>query len=330
MGYYKDYNNAPIGLTTNTAGSLGYDISEIENHLHSSEQIYGLTSNTIARKSTSPIVVTGGNGEWGTELELHNGTVIESGAATKKFDMHEFYVTAVGTANRVTILEWYYGSRDSGQIGCFLNTGDTISKRGVAAPATTQAAGDTLTPTGAVPANDTRVVLDTIAVSTNISNDVIYYVVNAGATTFQLSLTSGGAAVDIQTGDGTCNFSIVTAHGLTDGTKIALDGAGLPAAWNNYTTYYVVGATALTFQVSLTLGGAAVTCASAGQLTYYVLTQTLFTEQVVSRTATTNDTFPMILQSQRVACDQRVWCRGWAAGGTNAISFFLGVHTYAA
>lgn len=330
MGYYFDNNNAPIGLTTSTPGGLGYEVAEIENHLHSSGQIYGLTSNTMARKSTSAIVVTGGNGAWGTELEIHNGATIESGSATKKFDLHEMYVSAVGTSNRVTILEWYYGTRDAGQIACYLNTGDTISKRSAAVAATTQEAGDTITPTGAVPANDTRVVLDTIVTSTNISNDVIYYVVNAAATTFQISTSSGGAAVDIQTGDGTCNFSIVTAHGLTDGTKIALDGAGLPAAWNNYTTYYVVGATALTFQVSLTLGGAAVTCASAGQLTYYVLTQTLFTEQVVSRASTTSDTFPIMMQSSRVFCNQRVWCRGWAAGGTNAISFHLGLHTYAA
>lgn len=233
-----------------TYDSNSYRIAEIETHLHSSGQIWGLTSNTMARKSTSPIIVTGGNGAWGTELELTTGSVIESGSSTKRFDLNQMFVTAVGTSNRVTMLEFYYGTR------------------GTAVAATTQAAADTITKNGHGLLDGDKIALDSIVTSTNINNYTTYYVVNKAANTFQVSLTLGGAAVDIQTNDGTC--------------------------------------------------------------TYAPLTQTLFTEQVVSRVATTSDTFPIILQSRRVMCSNRLWCRGWAAGGTNAISFFLGLHVYSA
>ena len=247
---YGDTNNQPVSLTGNQPGSLGYEIAEIENHLHAPEQVYGLTANTMARKAVTPIIITGGNGAWGTELELHNGATIESGSATKYFDFHKIAITAVGTANRVTALEFYSTSR------------------GTPIAATTQIAADTLTIAGTPPVNGTKVSLDTIVTSTNINTYTYYYVVGAAAHTFQLSLTVGGAAVDIQTNDGTCNFA--------------------------------------------------------------VLTQTLITETIVSRAATSTDSLYVHMNCARTTCNKRVSCRGWAAGGTNAISFFIGLHTYVA
>lgn len=251
MGYYFDNNNAPVGLTTSTSGSLGYKVSEIEGHFHSAEQVYGLTSNTMARKAVTPIVVTGGNDAWGTELELHNGSVIESGSATKYFDFNKIAVTAVGTANRVTALEFYSNTLAAGIACTFQNAGDTITKNG---------------------------------------------------------------------------------HGLANGTKLMFSAGGgaLPAELNIYTVYYVVGTALNTFQVSLTLGGAAITLNSDGNMQYQLLTQTLISECIVSRAATATDSLYIPINCMRITCDKRISCRGWAAGGTNAISFFVALHTYPA
>lgn len=249
-GFYQNTSNVAVSLTTNPSGSLGHKISEIANHVHSSGQIYGLTSNTMARKSTSPIVVTGGNGAWGTELELHNGTTIESGSATKYFDLRELYVSAVGTANRITMLEFYYGTKGAG------------------VAATTEFGADTITKNDHGLANGTKIALDTIVGSSGINDYTTYYVVNTAPNTFQISLTSGGGAIDITVADGTCNYS--------------------------------------------------------------VLSQTLLTEQIISKAAVNSDALVIPLNSPRATCNQRIWCRGWAAGGTNAISFHLGLHTYAA
>lgn len=236
-----------------TQESLGYIVAKLSSHNHSPEQIYGLTTNTMARKAVTPIVITGGSGAWGTELEIHNGSVIESGSATKYFDLNKIAVTAVGTANRVTALE-FYANTASDSVACtFQNTGDTITKAG---------------------------------------------------------------------------------HSLADGTRIMFTAGGgaLPAELNIYTVYYVISSTAATtnttFQVSLTLGGSAVTLGSDGSMSYFTVTQSLMTEAIVSRAATATDSLYIPMNCARTLCNKRISCRGWAAGGTNAISFFIGLHTY--
>ena len=91
-----------------TVNSLGYEVDEIKNHFHNSEQVFGLTAGTMARKAVTPIVVTGGSGAWGTEVLLNSaGTEIESGSSTKKFDLGRILVTNVGTINRHTAMEFY-------------------------------------------------------------------------------------------------------------------------------------------------------------------------------------------------------------------------------
>ena len=313
--------------------SLGYLISAIEKEADNDNKCYGYSAASPEKWGLNSVIafgLTGGNAAFGTELQVHDGTVVEAGSATKKFRIRSVDIPTIGTANVNTFIELFYGSRDAGQIGFFLNTGDFIGKRGAAAAATTEFGADTLTPAGAVPANDTRIVLDTIAGSTGISNDIIYYVVNAAALTFQISLASGGAPVDITVADGTCNFSIVTAHGLADGTKIMLSGAGMPAQWNVETVYYVVNSTALTFQVSLTVGGAAVTVASAGQITFHAVTQTLLTSFYVCSALNTPDGYSKAFPCPRIACNSRVWMRAWSNGATNAIGLLFNVTSYAA
>ncbi len=249
---------ATAGLA-GTPGSLAYMAAEIDNHFMSPQQLYGFTANTMARKALTPIVVTGGNGVFGTELILHNGSVIEAGSATKYFDCNQMYVVAVGTVNLVTILEFF--------------TFDTGTPKAAAAVAATNKITDG---TNTVADND-KVFFATIASNTGIDVNTVYYVVNRAAGDFEVSLTRGGAAVDITGADGAVTY---TSLGASDA--------------NGYAT---------------TL-------------------QPLATEAMVSAATLNSDSFVTPMQMERHTCNKRMSCRAIAAGGTNAISFFLGLHTY--
>ena len=240
-------NAASDGLA-GTVNSIGYKVAEIETHLHSAQQIYGLTANTMARKALTPIIITGGSDAWGTELELHNGTVIESGSATKYFDSNKIFVTAVGTPNRVTMLEFYNN-----------------------------------------------------ALATAVTD---------------VALTDEG---DLFTKVG---------HGRTNGDKLMLSSIVDTTGINIYTVYYVVGVIDNDFQVSLTLGGGAVAITTNGTCSFQVVTPTLITEDVVSKTAVNSDAMEKAIPMERQLCNSRISCRAKAAGGVNAVSFFIGLHTY--
>jgi hypothetical protein len=72
--------------------------------------------------------------------------------------------------------------------------------------ATTQSAADTVTKNAHGLVDGDQVVLSYIATTTGIDDKTLYYVVNATTNTFQLSLTMGGAVVDLGTGNGTCDY----------------------------------------------------------------------------------------------------------------------------
>jgi hypothetical protein len=252
--YSKDIDKldslAVLGLQ-GVVDSLAYKIDEIEKHNHSAQQVYGLTANTMARKSTTPIVIVGGNAAWGTELELHNGTVIEGGSATMKFDMNNLYVSLVSTANRITILEFYRNTlaADSAQV-------------------VTTDATDLFTLAGHGLVDGDKIMLKTIVTTTGINVYTVYYVVNMVGNDWKVSLTSGGAAVVLGGGNGTCYFNKITAA-------------------------------------------------------------TLITETIVSKSSNAgSDDMVIPMQMGRQVCNARISCRGWAAGGTNDVSFHLGLHTY--
>jgi hypothetical protein len=190
-------NEATLGLS-GVVNSLAYRVHEIEAHLHNSQQIYGNTTNTMARLSTTGFTVVGGDNAWGTELQLHNGTVIESGSATKKFDFNTLYITAVDAANKPTVLKFFSASE------------------GAAVNCTMQNSGDTITPTGAVPADGTKIVFDSIVTTTGINIYTVYYVVSSGVSTFQVALTSGGTPIVLGTGDGTGHYHVLTQTTLTE------------------------------------------------------------------------------------------------------------------
>lgn len=254
---YPDLDKRVSTGLAGTPESIGYHLEAIEVHNHSSMQGYGNSSGVAAtpgnfsRGELAAFQVSAGSGAYGTEHQIHDGSVIESGSATKYFDFNTMFVTAVGTANRATFIEFYHGSRAAGVACTFDHTGELVLKSG---------------------------------------------------------------------------------HGLSDGTKIMFSTTTtLPAELNAYTTYYVVNKTTDNFQVSLTLGGSAVAFTDNGTGTHYyhVLTQTLLTEIYVSMAATNADSLPFQLHSPRVLCNNRLWMRAKASGGTNTVDMFFGLHTYA-
>jgi len=132
---------------------------------------------------------------------------------------------------------------------------------------------------------------------TGVSADFPYFIVNAAANTFQVSLTAGGAAINLtgtpvsptyatiigeslassvtmtlSTTTGLPTIFTWTAHGWSDGQTLRLITSGaLYTGLAVETRYYVVRATANTFMVSLTKGGAPVKTSGTQSGTHYVV-----------------------------------------------------------
>lgn len=159
-------------------------------------------------------------------------------------------------------------------------------------------AGDTLAQPLTDPfVNDNRIIIDTLTSTTGPIVGVAYFVISAGATTFQISLTSGGAAIALTT-NGTAALrrlggvagsrdyllypvtNIIPDVGIaqfnvpanqtgavltqppnapfTNGDRVNIDVLFGVAVLAVNVVYFVISASATTFQLSLTSGGAAV------------------------------------------------------------------------
>lgn len=119
--------------------------------------------------------------------------------------------------------------------------------------AVTSSAADTITQTAHGLANGDVVYLTSIATTTNISNNTAYFVVSTAANTFKLSLTSGGSAIDFQTGAGTCTVNAGTVVTMAGNGDYALANSAITApfyssdanpagypGWFTYTTSQAV------------------------------------------------------------------------------------------
>ena len=80
------------------------EVEYVEEHLHASNRTYGLdgSSGMAGMGSTIPILVTGGNNVFGTEVLLNKGTF-----GGVKYDPGAIQVSAVSKANCPTLLEFY-------------------------------------------------------------------------------------------------------------------------------------------------------------------------------------------------------------------------------
>lgn len=160
-------------------------------------QWYGLTSNNLARNALAGAVVTGGNTVWGTELALHDGTVIESGDTEKAAVLQQIFITAVGSINRPTYLQFFVGDRGSAVACTFETTANTVTKNGHGL------------------ANGTKVMVTGASIPAAINTYTTYYVINQTANTFQLSLTLGGSAI-VFAGNGSGNYHTITQDYLAE------------------------------------------------------------------------------------------------------------------
>jgi len=108
---------------------------------------------------------------------------------------------------------------------------------------------------------------------TGLNSTTPYYIVGATGTTFQVSLTNGGPAVDITTqgtgihtvrlaGDDTI---LKNTHGLVDGNEVNMITTGtMPGGLTEAQTYYVVQSNANTFKLSSVPGGPPIDITSSG------------------------------------------------------------------
>jgi len=99
-----------------------------------------------------------------------------------------------------------------------------------------------------------------------------YFIISATANTFQLSATSGGAAINItpnnevifdaddETIKDVANNKIITANTFSNGDYVTYENGGGTSITNltNDANYFIVNATSSEFQVSATSGGAAI------------------------------------------------------------------------
>jgi len=173
--------------------SLAYRVEEIEKHFHNEEQAFGNASNAMLADEPVKFTVTGGSNAWGTELMLTDGTVIESGSATMKFDLNHLYAVSSSAANKISIIEISTAPINTGVACTFDFTAGTVEDMIVSADHGL--------------ANGDRVVFKAGggALPAEILGHVVYYVVNKAAGYFQVSLTVGGAVFPF-TDDGGAAF----------------------------------------------------------------------------------------------------------------------------
>ena len=203
------------------------------------------------------------------------------------------------TATTITLSKTTAGGLTAASVN---TTGVTTGMQvtGTGTPSTTAIAvtmtdvGDTVNLTAHGLSNSDEVSFATVVTTTGILINTVYFVVGATANTFQVSLTAGGAAINLVTnGSGTLRYKatvtaitaavnaavptvsvtftdagdLVTsvAHGFVNGDVVSFAFPIVSTTGISINTaYFVVGATANTFQVSLTSGGVAIVLTTNG------------------------------------------------------------------
>jgi len=188
-----------MGINLNNSG-LDNTLYELERHIHNTPQAFGNSSNNLSRGALSVFTVSSGNNAYSTELQIHDGTVIESGSTSKFFDLHRLFINAVGTKDVPIFFEFYYGTQGTGVSCTFTNATEKVNAvaHGLLDGTKIMFSSDDTLPTG-------------------LNNYIVYYIVNKADDDFQVSLTLGGSTVTISN-DGTGNhlFHIVTQTLLTE------------------------------------------------------------------------------------------------------------------
>ena len=173
------------------------------------------------------------------------------------------------------------------------------------------------TPATSVPINGTPITFTTTnTLPTGIAVGTVYYVINAGVTTFQISGSISGSAVtlsgsqsgvqtvsipiastisgsttvtiyDVGTGVQSVTFASNTvtignqASGVAGvspvvGSQVIFTGASLPSGVSANTAYYVISTTSTTYQISATSGGSSLSFGSGSGTQYSSTTTQMF------------------------------------------------------
>lgn len=136
--------------------------------------------------SLTALSVTGSADTWGTEVEIYDGSGLDGGSG---FQISMLYIRHVEQANCPTILEFRNYVMGT-EVDCqFSIVGNTVDKVGHGL------------------ANNDKVILTDVNLTTGIDTRTLYYVVSRNDNDFQLSLTRGGGAVDMTVSDGTGAYS---------------------------------------------------------------------------------------------------------------------------
>jgi len=223
-------------------------------------------------------------------------------------DLNTIKRLAVGASDSLSYIEYDNNTNTAGN-QFFITPESTFSDDSPSSQTTTITLANpaVITPATTVPINGTPVTFTTTgALPANITSGVVYYVINAGASTFQISTIPGGSAVSTASGtqsgihtvtvpfaSTTSGSSIVTIYDTgfgiqsstftnalptvvtvattpTAGTKVVFSGASLPTGITPGTFYYVVPLTDTTFNLSTTATGTAnVNTTSTGSGTMY-------------------------------------------------------------
>jgi hypothetical protein len=194
-------DNLAVNGLTGIENSLAYKVNEIEKHFHNTPLYYGSDgAGSCTQDGLTVFSLSAGSGAYGQETQIHDGTVIEGGDATKKFDFHEMYITSVGTANRLTYIEFICTEQSAG-----VNLDGATN------------ATNKLDLTGHSLNNGNKIMLSSTGNLPNgLFNYIVYYVVNKTVDDFQVSLTSGGAAVTFSDdGTGTHSYHTLTQSQCT-------------------------------------------------------------------------------------------------------------------
>ena len=115
-GYTKKIDNFATDGLVGVPNSLAYRVHEIEKHFHNIEYWFGnsgtLPANgNVVAESFNPFRITAGTGgAQGTAVQIHDGTVIESGSTTKKLDFHKLWVYTASVTNKLYLLKIYAGT----------------------------------------------------------------------------------------------------------------------------------------------------------------------------------------------------------------------------
>ena len=205
----------------------------------------GVTGITVG---TTYYVVNGTSTYFQISLTIGGAPVIFGGTATGSPAFYIPTVSVTSGSSIVTMVDTAIG-----------NIGVSFTNSGGSQTATFNTTNNTVSVT-TIPGDNTVVTFSsTGTLPTGISNGSLYYVVNAGATTFQVSSTIGGTAIDLTgTPSGVATMTIPTIVSYTttgndapiSTATVVFQGASLPTGITAGTQYYVQEINSTTFYLT--------------------------------------------------------------------------------